>query len=132
MLAESRIGIPLADLAMQFEVSDRSIRRGLAVLQTASSAIQEFVGDRGVASDYSKRAEMIDQLMLAIEDRLISLVDYQSDQATEPVEQEVYLEIKRWIMSFGPSATVLEPPELADEIHDDLTRMLKAYADSPA
>ncbi len=28
--------------------------------------------------------------MLAIEDRLITLITYQSDQATEPVEQEVY------------------------------------------
>ena len=43
-----------------------------------------------MASDYSKRGELIDQLMLAIEDRLISLITYQSDQATEPVEQEVY------------------------------------------
>jgi predicted DNA-binding transcriptional regulator YafY len=35
-------------------------------------------------------------------------------------------EIKRWIMSFGPSATVLQPVELAEEICNDLTRMLNA------
>jgi predicted DNA-binding transcriptional regulator YafY len=42
------------------------------------------------SSDYSKRWQMIDQLMVCVEDRLISLIVYQSDQATEPVEQEVY------------------------------------------
>ncbi len=42
------------------------------------------------ASDYSKRGELIDSLMLAIEDHLITLITYQSDQSTEPVEQEVY------------------------------------------
>ena len=41
-------------------------------------------------------------------------------------------EIKRWIMSFGPSAIVLEPPELAAEIRSDLTRMLEAYGTTPA
>jgi predicted DNA-binding transcriptional regulator YafY len=39
-------------------------------------------------------------------------------------------EIKRWIMSFGPSATVLEPVELAEEIRHNLTQMLDAYAES--
>lgn len=314
MLAESRTGIPLADLASDFEVSDRTIRRDLVLLQTVGFQIEEVNGDRNRkrwkmkpfaeqtgftitellsilvaqrfleplagtpfwtgmhrvfskirnalgdqavrylhklsgslhatsvgASDYSQRGEMIDQIMLAIEDRLISLITYQSDQATEPVEQEVYpqgfvfhrgslyliawssrrgeirtykmdrieevhvtkipavvpdefdldewlehsfgvfrssntqlltirvhfsrdvaryvqesrwhrsqklivqsdnsliaefqladtQEIKRWIMSFGSSATVLEPPELVQEIRDDLTRMLEAYAESP-
>ncbi|HRA86915.1 MAG TPA: WYL domain-containing protein [Planctomycetaceae bacterium] len=42
------------------------------------------------ASDYSKRYAMIDELMVAVEDRLVSLIVYQSDQSTEPVEQEVY------------------------------------------
>ncbi len=48
LLAESRIGIPLTELATQFEVSDRSIRRDLAVLQTAGFDIQEVIGDRGL------------------------------------------------------------------------------------
>ena len=189
-------------------------------------------------SDYSKRSMMIDELMVAIEDRLISLITYQSDRATEPVEQEVYpqgfvfhrgslyliawssrrgeirtykmdriddvhstklpaaipekfnladwlehsfgvfrsnttvvqtirihftrdvaryvkesnwhksqkltpqkdgsllaefqltdtSEIKRWIMSFGPNAKVLEPEELVEEIRTNLNQMLNRYA----
>ena len=42
------------------------------------------------ASDYTKRSELIDRLMVAVEDHLISLIVYQSDRSTEPVEQEVY------------------------------------------
>lgn len=42
------------------------------------------------ASDYSQRWAMIDQLMIAIEDRFVSLITYQSDQASEPAEQEIY------------------------------------------
>jgi predicted DNA-binding transcriptional regulator YafY len=189
------------------------------------------------ASDYTKRGELIDLLMVAIEDRLVSLIVYQSDRATEPVEQEVYpqgfvyhrgslyliawssrrgeirtykmdriedvhstklpavipeafdlaewlehsfgvfrsnstelrtirihfdrdvaryvkesrwhnsqtlstqkdgsliaefrltdtQEIKRWIMSFGPNAVVLEPNELVEDIGSDLQRMLQSY-----
>lgn len=189
------------------------------------------------AGDYSQRGEMIDRLMVAIEDRLVSLIVYQSDQATEPVEQEVYpqglvfhrgslyliawssrraeirtfkmdriedvhatklkaavpedfsladwlehsfgvfrsnqnqpqmirirfhrdvaryvresrwhrsqqllpqpdgsllaefrlidtQEIKRWIMTFGPNATVLEPPELVEEIRRDVAEMMRTY-----
>lgn len=192
------------------------------------------------ASDYSQRSEMIDSLMVAIEDRLVSLMSYQSDRATEPVEQEIYpqgfvfhhgslyliawsvrrsairtykvdriesvhstklsatipenfdlaawlehsfgifqsgtgelkiirirfsresaryvkesrwhhsqllapqkdgsliaefrltdtQEIKRWIMSFGPSATVLEPKELVEEISAELEQMVAAYGTS--
>ena len=41
-------------------------------------------------------------------------------------------EIKRWMMSFGPSATVLEPTELAEETCNDLTRMLDTYQKKPA
>ena len=36
-------------------------------------------------------------------------------------------EIKRWIMSFGPNATVLEPQALVEEITNDLRRMLTRY-----
>ncbi|MEZ6128327.1 MAG: WYL domain-containing transcriptional regulator [Planctomycetaceae bacterium] len=38
-------------------------------------------------------------------------------------------EIKRWIMSFGPNAQVLEPAKLVEEIAADLTQMQKAYED---
>jgi proteasome accessory factor B len=191
------------------------------------------------ASDYTKRGELIDLLMIAIEDRLVSLIVYQSDRSTEPVEQEVYpqgfvyhrgslyliawssrrgeirtykmdriedvlstklpaavpeefdlaewlehsfgvfrsnstelqtirihfarevaryvqesrwhgsqqlsvqkdgsliaefcltdtQEIKRWIMSFGPNATVLEPKALVEEIRAELLEMCAAYGD---
>ena len=190
------------------------------------------------SSDYTKRSELIDRLMVAVEDHLVSLIVYQSDRATEPVEQEVYpqgfvfhrgslyliawssrrgeirtykmdriedvhstkllaaipqdfdladwlehsfgvfrsgstelqtilihfardvaryvqesrwhgsqkltpqpdgsliaefrlpdtQEIKRWIMSFGVNATVLEPHELVEEIGTDLNIMMKRYA----
>ena len=42
------------------------------------------------SSDYTKRSELIDLLMVAVEDHLVSLIVYQSDRSTEPVEQEVY------------------------------------------
>ncbi len=189
------------------------------------------------ASDYSQRWAMIDQLMVAIEDRFVSLIVYQSDQASEPAEQEIYpqgfvfhrgslyliawsvqrnairtykmdriesvqatklsavipkdfdladwlehsfgvfrsaegelrtirihfardvaryvkesnwhksqqlisqpdgsliaefrltdtSEIKRWIMTFGPNATVMEPIELVEEIQRDLEQMMSKY-----
>ncbi|MBL8818513.1 MAG: WYL domain-containing protein [Planctomyces sp.] len=193
-------------------------------------------------SDYSHRWAMIDQLMIAIEDRFVSLIAYQSDQASEAVEQEIYpqgfvfhrgslylvawavqrnairtykvdrietvqttklsavipenfdlaewlehsfgifrsgsdrplqtiricftrevaryvresrwhknqklipqpdgsliadfmlidtQEIKRWIMSFGPNATVLEPDELVEEIRRDLEQMKRTYECRP-
>ena len=37
-------------------------------------------------------------------------------------------EIKRWIMSFGVNATVLDPHELVEEIQNDLRQMLRLYA----
>ena len=40
-------------------------------------------------------------------------------------------EIKRWIMSFGPSATVLEPEELVAEVQRDLERMSQSYQCEP-
>ena len=40
-------------------------------------------------------------------------------------------EVQRWIMSFGPSATVLEPVKLNEEIRADLTCMLEADAELP-
>jgi predicted DNA-binding transcriptional regulator YafY len=207
---------------------------GMRYLQKLSRSLHTT--SAGV-SDYTQRSDLIDQLMIAIEDRFVSLISYQSDQATEPVEQEIYpqgfvfhngslyliawsvrrsairtykmdriesvqltkltavvpedfsladwlehsfgifqsgsgvlqtiririareaaryvqesrwhksqkfeaqsdgtllaefrltdtQEIKRWIMSFGPNATVLEPKELAEEIKNDLMGMIQAY-----
>jgi len=36
-------------------------------------------------------------------------------------------EIKRWILSFGPAAEVLDPPELIEEIRSDLEKMRARY-----
>jgi predicted DNA-binding transcriptional regulator YafY len=42
------------------------------------------------SSNYEKRGDLIDRLMIAIEDHKVALIVYQSMQSTEPVEQEVY------------------------------------------
>ncbi|MEQ9410327.1 MAG: WYL domain-containing transcriptional regulator [Fuerstiella sp.] len=215
---------------IQGALGDNAVR----YLQKLSAGIRSTTAG---ASDYRQRGIMIDRLMVAIEDRKVTLIVYQSMQATEPVEQEVYplglvhhrgslyliawssrreevrnfkvdridevepqnlryevpedfdlntwlskcfgiwrsgsehlqkirvhfcrdaaryvqestwhesqqfeaqpdgsviaefqlpdlQEIKRWIMSFGPGARVLEPPELIDEIAADLTAMQQSY-----
>jgi len=40
-------------------------------------------------------------------------------------------EIKRWILSFGPEAIVLEPPKLREMVRKDLSRNLSQYSTSP-
>ncbi|NQU21309.1 MAG: WYL domain-containing protein [Candidatus Nealsonbacteria bacterium] len=42
------------------------------------------------ASDYSKKADLIDELMIGIEDRRAVFLTYQSLRATEPVTYDVY------------------------------------------
>lgn len=309
MLEVSRIGCSIHELVSQAEVSEKTIRRDLKVLQTVFNITERIdnsrqkrwcmkpiadqlgfnltelmslhfshqfleplagtpfwegnrsvfrkikgaLGDREIryveklsagikvttagAGNYEQRGQLIDNLMVAIEDRKVALIVYQSMQATEPVEQEVYplglihhrgslyliawssrreevrnfkvdridevdvqnlkytvpadfdlsdwlsksfgvwrsgnenlqtirihfaneaaryvqestwhesqqlfpqpdgslialfglpdtLEIKRWIMSFGPGATVLEPQSLVDEVAADLAAMLRSY-----
>jgi len=41
-------------------------------------------------SNYAEQAELIDELMIAIEDEKVALISYQSARATEPVTHEVY------------------------------------------
>ena len=41
-------------------------------------------------------------------------------------------EIKRWVMSFGPEAVVLEPERLKEMVRKDLSRNLAQYSASPA
>jgi len=41
-------------------------------------------------SDYSKKADLIDELMIGIEDRWAVFITYQSLQATEPVTYDIY------------------------------------------
>ncbi len=40
-------------------------------------------------------------------------------------------EIKRWILSFGPEALVLEPEKLKHMVHKDLSRNLAQYSKPP-
>ena len=40
-------------------------------------------------------------------------------------------EIKRWVLSFGPEAQVLEPEKLKDMVRRDLSRNLAQYSMSP-
>ncbi len=42
------------------------------------------------AGDYTKKAELIDELMVGIEDRKAVFITYQSLQATEPVTYDIY------------------------------------------
>jgi predicted DNA-binding transcriptional regulator YafY len=42
------------------------------------------------AADYTKKAKLIDELMLGIEDRKAVFITYQSMQATEPVTYDIY------------------------------------------
>lgn len=162
LLEVSRRGCTVQELVTEAEVSDKTIRRDLKLLQTVFE-ISETTGDGGVkrwrmkplaqqmgfnltellslhlsqqfleplagtpfwagnrsvfrkvkgalgenalryihklsagirstnvgAGDYQKRGDLIDRLMVAIEDHKVTLIVYQSMQATEPVEQEVY------------------------------------------
>jgi predicted DNA-binding transcriptional regulator YafY len=40
-------------------------------------------------------------------------------------------EIKRWILSFGPEAVVLEPERLKEMVRKDLSRNLAQYSKLP-
>ena len=64
-------------------LGDREIR----YVEKLSSGIKVTTAGAG---NYEQRGQLIDNLMVAIEDRKVALIVYQSMQATEPVEQEVY------------------------------------------
>ncbi len=40
-------------------------------------------------------------------------------------------EIKRWVLSFGPEAAVLEPEKLKEMVRKDLSRNLVQYSTGP-
>lgn len=61
--------------------------KGLRYVEKLSAGIHVTVVGSG---NYEQRGQLIDDLMVAIEDRKVALIVYQSMQATEPVEQEVY------------------------------------------
>jgi predicted DNA-binding transcriptional regulator YafY len=64
----------------------RSKYRRADVERFAGMFHQTLVG----VSDYTQKAEMIDQIMLGIEDKRAVFITYQSLQATEPVTYDVY------------------------------------------
>jgi predicted DNA-binding transcriptional regulator YafY len=39
-----------------------------------------------------------------------------------------WLDVKKWVLSFGMHAEVLEPKEMKDEIMEDLKNCLRSYS----
>ena len=85
---------PLAGTVF-WEAAQRAFRKIRASLgskaleyveQFATMFHQTMVG----VSDYSKKAELIDELMIGIEDKRAVFITYQSLQATEPVTYDVH------------------------------------------
>ena len=85
---------PLAG-TMFWEAAQRAFKKVRATLgadalkyidQFGTMFHQTMVG----AGDYTKKAELIDELMVGIEDRKAVFITYQSLQATEPVTYDVY------------------------------------------
>jgi proteasome accessory factor B len=85
---------PLAG-TMFWDAVQRAFRKVRATL--GPQAIK-YVGQLGAmfhqtkvgASDYTKKAELIDELMIGIEDRRAVFITYQSLRATEPVTYDIY------------------------------------------
>ncbi len=63
---------------------------GEAALSQVNKASKTFLQTIPGRSDYSTKADVIDCLMLAIEERRVAFVVYQSERATEPVSLEMY------------------------------------------
>jgi proteasome accessory factor B len=85
---------PLAGTAF-WEAAQRAFKKIRATLgadalkyidQFGSMLHQTMVG----AADYTKKAELIDELMVGIEDRKAVFITYQSQRATEPVTYDIY------------------------------------------
>ncbi len=85
---------PLAGTVF-WEAAQRAFKKTRAVLgkealkyinQFGTMFHQTMVG----SSDYTKQAELIDELMVGIEDRKAVFITYQSLQATEPVTYDIY------------------------------------------
>jgi predicted DNA-binding transcriptional regulator YafY len=70
----------------------RKIRSGLGddALRYLEKLAALFHSTAIGASDYASRSEIIDQLMIAIEDRKIACITYRSMQSTEPITYDVY------------------------------------------
>lgn len=63
---------------------------GETALHELDKVSRAFFQTMAGRSDYAEKSNFIDQLMMAIEDRRITFVAYQSERATEPVSHEMY------------------------------------------
>ena len=89
-----RLMEPLAGTVF-WDAAQRAFRKVRAVLSAqALKYLDKFAGvfhqSLVGASDYSRKGELVDQLVMAMEDRRITHITYQSLQATEPVTYDVY------------------------------------------
>jgi len=78
-----------------WEAAQRAFRKVRAMLSAqALKYLDKFAGvfhqTLVGASDYSHQGDLIDQLVMAMEDRRIAHITYQSLQATEPITYDVY------------------------------------------
>jgi len=85
---------PLAG-TLFWEAAQNAIKKiraslGSEVLKSAERFGSIFHQTSVGASDYTKKAQLIDDLMVAIEDRKTVFITYQSLQATEPVTYDIY------------------------------------------
>jgi len=85
---------PLAGTVF-WDAAQRAFRKVRAVLSAqALKYLDKFAGvfhqSLVGASDYSRKGDLVDQLVMAMEDRRITHITYQSLQATEPVTYDVY------------------------------------------
>lgn len=85
---------PLAGTVF-WEAAGRAFRKIRATLGPDALAYIErfgamFYRTRFGESDYSKKANLIDELLMAIEDRRAVFITYQSLQATEPVTYDIH------------------------------------------
>ena len=85
---------PLAG-TLFWDAAQRAFRKVRAVLSAqALKYLDKFAGvfhqSLVGASDYSRKGELVDQLVMAMEDRRIAHITYQSLQATEPVTYDIY------------------------------------------
>ncbi len=80
------------------ESAFKKIRATLSegAVQYLDKLIDVFQQTPLAAGDYSKHAELIERLLIAIEDRKIAWIVYQSARATEPVSTEVYPFVLLW------------------------------------
>ena len=85
---------PLAG-TMFWEAAQRAFRK---IRTTLGPQALKFIGQFGAmfhqtmvgASDYGKKSELIDELMIGIEDKRAVFITYHSLRATEPVTYDVY------------------------------------------